>query len=230
MSPPWAAKRVYPKTSRIRTTQRSDTSRIAISVADLKRSYEQNRPDFPAILDQAVRTVEEEVDRLRRLLQEFSDYGRFPAPRLEPCRVTDLLADLQALYAREIAEGRLVVAKPAEEITLAADRGQLRQAMINLVKNGLEAVNGTGRVDVSAHAEGGAVEFQVRDTGPGLSAEQMTNLFAPGFTTKAGGSGLGLTIAERIVNDHRGKVAVESAVGTGTTIRVRLPLDPGVAS
>jgi signal transduction histidine kinase len=198
---------------------------IAVSVADLKRSYEQKRPDFPEILDQAVRTVGEEVERLRRLLQEFSDFARIPPPRLAPCRVSNLMEDLATLYGREIAAGRLIVTRPEQEITFTADSGQIRQALINLVKNGLEALNGDGRVTVSAGVSGEALAISVSDSGPGLSEEQKSNLFVPGFTTKAQGSGLGLTIVERIVNDHEGSIAVDAGPGRGTTFRIRLPLE-----
>jgi two-component system nitrogen regulation sensor histidine kinase NtrY len=197
---------------------------IAISVADLKRSYEQKRPDFPAILDQAVRTVEEEVETLRSLLQEFSDYGRFPAPRMEPFHASDLVADLEALYARETATGRIEFSRPGAEVVLPADRGQIRQALINLVKNGLEATEEGGRVTVAAGSNGSALEITVADTGPGLTSEQRANLFVPGFTTKPGGSGLGLTIVERIVSDHQGAVSVEDNAPHGTLVRIRLPL------
>jgi len=197
---------------------------IAISVADLKRSYEQKRPDFPEILDQAVRTVGEEVETLRRLLQEFSDFARIPPPRLAPCHLSKLLDDLSALYGRDIAAGRLVVTRLDREIAFTADSGQIRQALINLVKNGLEALNGSGHVTVSAGVNGDAVEISVSDSGPGLSEEQRENLFVPGFTTKAQGSGLGLTIVERIVNDHQGAIAVDADPGRGTTFRIRLPL------
>ncbi len=85
---------------------------IAISVADLKRSYDLQRPDFPAILDQAVRTVGDEVESLKRLLQEFSDFARLPAPRFAPSRVSEILADLETLYGRDVAEGRLRISRP----------------------------------------------------------------------------------------------------------------------
>jgi two-component system nitrogen regulation sensor histidine kinase NtrY len=198
---------------------------IAISVADLKRSYDQKRSDFPEILDQAVRTVGEEVETLRRLLQEFSDFARIPAPRLMPCQISRLIGDIEALYGNEIAAGRLVVARPAREITFIADAGQIRQMLINLIKNALEALNGDGRVKISAARVGEALEILVSDSGPGLSEEQRKNLFVPGFTTKTQGSGLGLTIVERIVSDHQGAISVDtSRPGEGTTFRVRLPL------
>lgn len=201
---------------------------IAVSVADLKRSFDQRHPDFPRILDQAVVTIGEEIETLKRLLQEFSDYGRFPSPRFEACRLSDLFADVEALYRREVAEGRLRVAGPEGEVVLRADRGQLRQALVNLVKNGLEAVNGDGHVELAAHREETvAVMLEVRDDGPGLDEAHKAQLFMPNFTTKSHGSGLGLTIVERIVSDHQGTIVVDSAPGAGSTFRIRLPLAAG---
>jgi nitrogen fixation/metabolism regulation signal transduction histidine kinase len=195
---------------------------IAISVSDLKRSYEQKRPEFPQILDQAVRTIGEEVESLKRLLQEFSEFARLPAPVFATVRLPELFADLAALYARDVAEGRLSFRAPGPDATLSADPGQLRQALINLIKNGLEAIPADGRVELSARADGDDIEIQVADNGPGLSADQREQLFVPGFTTKPGGSGLGLTIVERIVNEHGGTIVLDR-LGAGTTFRIRLP-------
>jgi signal transduction histidine kinase len=197
---------------------------IAISIEDLKRSYDQKRPDFPEILTQAVHTIGEEVETLRRLLQEFSDFARIPPPQRTACRIGSLLDDLTTLYGREVGSGRLVVRRPEREIPFEADAGQMRQMLLNLVKNGLEALNGDGQVVVSAEARENALEIAIADSGSGLTPEQRANLFVPGFTTKTHGSGLGLTIVERIVSDHQGTIAVDEAKGRGTTFRVRLPL------
>ncbi|HTM57127.1 MAG TPA: ATP-binding protein [Candidatus Udaeobacter sp.] len=197
---------------------------IAISIADLERSYAAKREDFPQILEQAVRTIGEEIESLKRLLQEFSDFARLPAPNLAPCRVNALLDDLSALYTRDVADGRLSFARPERDVEISADAAQLRQALVNLIKNALEATASGGRVTVSASEKHGALEIAVADTGPGLGAAQRANLFVPGFTTKAEGSGLGLTIVERNVNDHRGTIAVDEGSDAGTTLRIRLPL------
>jgi nitrogen fixation/metabolism regulation signal transduction histidine kinase len=206
---------------------RNPLTPIAISIADLQRSYQQRRPDFPQILEQAVRTVGEEVESLKQLLQEFADFARLPPPRPGPCRVGELLGDLEILYGRDVAEQRLVFAHPRPDLTFAADTGQLKRALVNLIKNGLEAAPGAGRVTVSSAVSGRMLEISVDDTGPGLSTEQRAHLFVPDFTTKAGGSGLGLTIVERIVSDHRGTIVVEPGVEGGTRVRVRLPLESG---
>jgi two-component system nitrogen regulation sensor histidine kinase NtrY len=199
---------------------------IAVSVADLKRSFDQRRPDFPQILDQAVRTIGEEVESLKHLLNEFSEFARFPAPRFALCDLSALMADLEALYTREVAQGRLAFSDPKTGLTLSADASQLRQALVNLIKNGLEALDGSGRVTVSAAVENAGLEIVVTDTGRGLTAEQRANLFVPGFTTKASGSGLGLAIVERIVNDHRGTITADAGEAGGTTFRIHLPLEP----
>ena len=207
---------------------RNPLTPIAVSVADLKRSY--GRADFPEILDQAARTIGDQVESLRRLLQEFSDFGRLPPPQFAPVNLADLFADLATLYAREAEAGRLALEAPGADLTLEADGGQLRQALVNLVKNGLEALDGAGRVTVAARRENGALALTVADDGPGLSDEQRARLFVPGFTTKARGSGLGLTIVERIVNDHQGTITVDAGSPRGTVFRIRLPLTrPAVA-
>jgi nitrogen fixation/metabolism regulation signal transduction histidine kinase len=200
---------------------------IAVSVADLKRSYEQKRPDFPEILEQAVRTIDEEVQSLKRLLQEFSDFGRFPRPEFAPCDLGALLADLRALYGGEVERGRLAFVPVEPGLEAVADRGQLRQALVNLIQNGLDAVAGGGAVRVQARRNGERAELGVSDDGPGLGPEQRAQLFVPGFTTKAHGSGLGLTIVERIVTDHGGTIEVDAAPGRGTAFTLRLPLKRG---
>jgi len=200
---------------------------IAVSVADLKRSYEQGRPDFPQILEQAVRTIDEEVHSLKRMLQEFSDFGRFPHPEFAPCDLGELLADVAALHSHETGAGRLAVEPPPGALVAEADRGQLRQALVNLVQNGLDASAPNGAVRVRACRSGEVAELVVSDDGPGLRPEQRAQLFVPGFTTKAHGSGLGLTIVERIVTDHGGTIEVDTAPGRGTSFTIRLPLKRG---
>jgi nitrogen fixation/metabolism regulation signal transduction histidine kinase len=200
---------------------------IAVSVADLKRSFQQQRADFPAILDQAAKTIEEEVHALKALLQEFSEFGRLPEPRPCPCRLSELIVDLRTLYAHETTGGRLTFVTGEGDPVFSTDRAQLRQALVNLVQNGLEAVERGGRVTLTTRVDASHLEISVADDGAGLTAEQRSHLFVPFFTTKAQGSGLGLTIVERIVHDLGGTIAVESEPGRGTTFRIRLPIEPG---
>jgi nitrogen fixation/metabolism regulation signal transduction histidine kinase len=206
---------------------RNPLTPIAVSIADLKRSYEQDRPEFPAILEQAVRTVGDEIHALRRLLEAFSELGRMPEPRPERTAASDVLDDLRALYDREVAAGRLAVADAPGTMTLRTDRALLRQALVNLTKNGLEATESSGHVHVSVTASDGACEFAIADDGPGLSEERRARLFEPGGSTKPQGSGLGLTIVARIVHDLGGTIAADPPANRGTTFRIRLPAGEG---
>lgn len=203
---------------------RNPLTPIAVSIADLKRSHDQGRPDFPQILDQAVRTIGEEVQTLKRMLQEFSDFGRLPEASFAECRVEELLANVEALYSADVATGRLQIVRPHAPTTFTADGAQLVQALVNLVQNGFEAVGERGQVRIAASRKGDSIALEIADDGPGLDATQRANLFVPNFTTKKHGSGLGLTIVERIVTDHGGTIAVQSEPGHGTTFRILIPI------
>jgi nitrogen fixation/metabolism regulation signal transduction histidine kinase len=198
---------------------------IALSVQGLKRSYDQKHPDFGATLDEAVRTVGEEVHRMKTLIQEFNELGRFPPPRMVPFVIGELMGDLRTLFHHEVVAGRLAFDLPPQVMPLVADAGQLRQAFLNLIHNALDATaaaNGHVRVAVAAHDT--TLFVAVSDDGPGLSEPQRAQLFVPGFTTKTHGSGLGLTIVERIISDHRGTIEVDSAPGRGTSFVIQLPM------
>jgi two-component system OmpR family sensor kinase len=146
-----------------------------------------------------------------------------PEPQIAALRLAELADDLRALYPVEVAAGRLRVAVADGDARLAADRAQLRQALINLVKNGLEATAGGGSVSVELGEREAVATLIVADDGPGLDPARRERPFAPGVTTKREGSGLGLTIVERIVNAHGGTVAVASEPGSGTRFEIRLP-------
>ncbi len=198
---------------------------IALSVAGLKRSYEQGHADFGPTLDAAVRTVGEELQRLKLLLHEFGELGRFPAPRPTAFDAGELLRDLGELHAHDVGAARLSWSAPPGTLRVVADRDQLRRALLNLLQNALDATAAAaGHVRMQAAADGEVLRLTVSDDGPGLTEEQRAQLFVPGFTTKSHGSGLGLTLVERIVSDHGGTLEVDSAPGQGTTFVIRLPL------
>jgi two-component system, NtrC family, sensor kinase len=106
-----------------------------------------------------------------------------------------------------------------------ADYGQLRQAFVNIAINGCEAMGRGGRLAVATRPlpDTGSVEISFADTGPGIPPEVLRKIFDPFFTTKEKGTGLGLSVVYGIVERHRGKVEVESAVGKGTRFTIRLP-------
>ena len=103
-------------------------------------------------------------------------------------------------------------------------RDQLVQVFLNLILNAIDATDRDGKVELSISHAGGVVEVRVSDNGCGIASDQAGRLFSPYFTTKKHGTGLGLFVTRRLVNDHGGAVSFDSVPGEGTTFRVRLPL------
>jgi signal transduction histidine kinase len=158
------------------------------------------------------------------MVDEFSRFARMPRPRPTAVDLGRLLEETLHLYQNlkpgvEIAGG---VAGALPEIKL--DGEQIKRVLINLLDNAVEATDPPGRVTISAHANDGHLEIQVRDTGRGIPPESKEKLFLPYFSTKGRGTGLGLAIVHRIVADHHGSVRVEDNAPKGSVFTLELPL------
>ncbi|MBI4508516.1 MAG: HAMP domain-containing protein [Deltaproteobacteria bacterium] len=173
------------------------------------------------------RTIHKEVDRLTAITEEYLRFARLPRPKLEPEQVNSIVSGLVEFQKEELGlAGIRVDATLASELPLVAvDDGQLRQAFLNLVRNAAEAMSqGGGALSFATRLGDGAVEIQVRDTGPGIPVDVLPKIFEPFFSTKERGTGLGLALTQQIIAEHGGRVDVETAEGKGTTFTVRLPL------
>ncbi|ABS27592.1 HAMP domain-containing sensor histidine kinase [Anaeromyxobacter sp. Fw109-5] len=196
---------------------------IAMSVETLRDAHARARPDFGEIFDEGTRAIGEEVRRLKRIVDEFSRFARLPAPERTPVAPDELVQSVLALFPS--APAGVVVAREVEAglPAVLADRDQVVQVLLNLVRNALDAMPGGGTLRVAARGEGSAVAFSVSDTGPGVRPEDRPRVFEPYFTTKEGGTGLGLAIAQRIAEEHGGTLELRSAPGEGATFTLTLP-------
>ncbi|HSH26265.1 MAG TPA: ATP-binding protein, partial [Wenzhouxiangella sp.] len=184
--------------------------------------------DQRKLLARATTTIRAQVDALRRLVDNFGDYARparLVARQIDPTRIINEVVDL---YASGDMPIRFDVTAPDPPLSIMADPGQLRQLLINLVRNSQEAhPEGQPRVAISLEAVSSqgreGVEMVVRDDGPGFSGDVLERIFEPYVTTKPRGSGLGLAIVRRIVEDHGGSIAVANADGGGAQVRIWLP-------
>jgi signal transduction histidine kinase len=174
------------------------------------------------------RAIVKEVDRLTEITEEYLRFARLPRPRLEREDVGELVASLLGFLKGELDErGVAVEARLGAGLPqVAADEHQLRQALLNLMRNAAEAMSAGGRLEVSLAAEAQSVALRIRDSGQGIAAEHLDKIFDPFFSTKDGGTGLGLALTQQIVVEHGGTIEVESALGVGTTFTVRLPSLP----
>jgi two-component system nitrogen regulation sensor histidine kinase NtrY len=176
-------------------------------------------------VDSSISVIQEEVESLRRISEEFSQFARMPKITRAPENVNDIVRSLANLIEAEphAISLRLTLDEAAPEVSV--DRDQIKRALHNLVKNSIDASSIGGVIFIetkSVAEEKFRVKIIVRDMGNGIPAEDLEKIFEPYFTTKKRGMGLGLSIVKRIIEDHDGKIAIESALHKGTTITVLL--------
>jgi signal transduction histidine kinase len=191
-------------------------------------------PGSKAIAD--VKLIEHEILRLERIVNDFLLFARPSELRLERTTANAILREAQELLAPELGRHaiRLVLAE-TPPLPVEADHAQLKQVVINLVRNAAESIDTAGEVRLSArlahrrlnHQEARVVLLEVADNGKGMGNEVQKRLFDPFFTTKETGTGLGLSIALRIVQSHGGLLEYQTAPGVGTTFGIALPLAEG---
>ena len=165
-----------------------------------------------------------EVDGLNRIASELLDLVR-PRP-LQPTRCTlEQLVDETLLLARDGADHiDFVVEPPAAPLPIDVDRGQIKQVLLNIIVNAVQAIADRGQITiVSARLETGEVSVCVSDTGCGIAAAIRERIYDPFFSTKPSGTGLGMTIARRIVEDHHGRLEIVSVEGQGSSVTLILP-------
>jgi signal transduction histidine kinase len=190
-----------------------------------------------AIEQEFVGIILEEVERLDRVVGSVLDYARPSRGELGAVDLNAVVRRTVTVLASDRAEDCEIVTELSEALPpVRADAEQLRQVLINLVKNAVQAMGGHGtvRVRTATHAEppaaigsppaGEWVEVSVRDAGPGIAPQVLKNLFVPFFTTKDRGTGLGLAISQRMVEDMGGRIEVVSHLGDGATFTVLLPV------
>jgi len=173
-----------------------------------------------------VTAIREQVSALDALTEEYLAFARFPRPQYDEDSVNEMVAALVE-FVRPVAarQGSAVEATTDQTVPpMAIDRTLLRQAILNLVKNGLEALGRGGKLTAGTRRVDDQVEIAIRDTGPGIDPALGKRLFEQFFTTKPQGTGLGLYISRQIIEEHGGTLRWESAPGAGTTFTASLPI------
>ncbi len=166
-----------------------------------------------------------ETRRLNRLVDELLVYGRPMKFRVERCDLSRLLDEVFQMHREEIREKGIVVRDEqlVPNIIAYVDPGQIRQVLLNLIRNAVDAMPQGGEIALKLLFEDRYIIFSIADRGTGIPAKIKERVFDLFFTTKKTGTGLGLTICKKIVQDHGGEIVLESAEGKGTTVTVKLP-------
>ncbi len=202
---------------------------IQLSAEHVRRvNTDRGRPLSP-VLDGCVDAILSQVRLLRQISAEFSSFASQPSARPEPTRLAEVVEEVVAPYQAGLPEGMAIETDvPATLPNVFIDRTLFVRALTNVVENALHAMPGGGRVEIrgSGPSSGppAVVRLEVRDTGVGMDPDDAARIFEPYFSTRASGTGLGLTIAKRNVELNGGTIQVESTRGRGTTVTMTLPL------
>ncbi|WP_170291421.1 sensor histidine kinase [Dechloromonas hortensis] len=176
------------------------------------------------MLARGTQTIINQVQAMKRMVDDFRDYARMPAPEVAPLDLNELIGEVLGLYESSSAriETRLAEHLPP----VLGDATQLRQIIHNLLRNSEDALEGRDetRIEISTETAGRFARLQIADNGPGFPAELLPRIFEPYVTTKARGTGLGLPIVKKIVEEHLGTIEISNAPEGGARIDIRLPL------
>jgi two-component system nitrogen regulation sensor histidine kinase NtrY len=198
---------------------------IRLSAERLHRHFAGAPASTRDLVAECTTAIVTEVESLKGLVDEFSQFARMPAPRAADTDLHELLQDVLSLYRGLLADVEFRADLAPDMPKIALDQEQFRRVVINLVDNAIEAMDRRGRIDIlTAHDRRRAVaRVVVADDGPGIPAGERDKLFLPHYSTKRRGSGLGLAIVRRVVEEHGGTIAVEDNEPRGTRFVIELP-------
>jgi two-component system nitrogen regulation sensor histidine kinase NtrY len=198
---------------------------IQLSAERLRRHFAGAPPQAKALVDECSQTIIGEVESLKGLVDEFSQFARMPSPRTVPTELGQLITDTIALYNGIFTDVRIDQRFAPGVPLVRLDGEQIRRVIINLVDNAIEAMERRGQIVVETQldAANNVVRVIVADNGPGIPAAEREKLFLPYYSTKRRGSGLGLAIVRRIIAEHGGSIDVGENTPRGTRFTIELP-------
>lgn len=202
---------------------------ISLSADRIARQLRRTRlpPEIHRVFDECAHTIQQEVQTVKQLVDEFSRFSRFPAAQPVPSDLNEIVDSAVSVFSGRL-DGILVTLDLGRELpSVLADREQIKRVIVNLVDNAAEAMHDSPLKRLVIRTQPGsladAVELSVTDSGSGISAKDKERLFLPYFSTKERGTGLGLAIVSHIVGEHHGRVRVEDNFPAGATFIVELP-------
>jgi nitrogen fixation/metabolism regulation signal transduction histidine kinase len=199
---------------------------IRLSAERIRKRYAERHPDIQEILMSGTETIIEEVDVLMGILSEFTKFARLPEMKAAEYDINEAVENCAGVFASHEGVEFHLDLRPVPAAWV--DRVLIRQALMNLIQNAIDAIRDRGNIFISTEtlntAGGPCIQIKVRDEGIGIREEDMENIFSPGFSTKPQGTGLGLAIVEKILMEHGGRIYCESKLGSGTEFVMEMPV------
>jgi nitrogen fixation/metabolism regulation signal transduction histidine kinase len=204
---------------------------IQLNAEHLRRVHQDRGTPLGRALDECVDNILNQVRLLRQIASEFSSFASSPTARPAPESLAAVIAAVVDAYRIGLKDRvEILVDVPESLPAVHIDKAVLSRALTNIIENALHAMPGGGELRIVGRPHAAAtVELSITDTGVGMDRAALERIFEPYFSTRASGTGLGLTIAKRNVELNGGTIAVESQRNRGTTIRIRLPTAPAAA-
>jgi two-component system nitrogen regulation sensor histidine kinase NtrY len=198
---------------------------IQLSAQRLRKKFFEKSPDFEGIFDEATEVIINEVNSLKRMVDEFSKFARMPAPQLTRQSLHDVIREVVALYGGAHRDVEIICNLDEALPPLNIDREQMKRVFVNLFDNAVQAMNQKGRVWVTSQydTKRRRAVVSVADEGIGINPEDEEKLFMPYFSRKRTGTGLGLAIVQRIVTDHEGQIRAANNQPKGAVFTLELP-------
>ena len=199
---------------------------IKLSAQRLRKKYLDRFPQEDTVFDECTMTIIKQVDDLKNLVNEFSNFARMPAANPSPNDLNEIVGEVMALYKSGQRKVKIESSVDQRLPVLDIDRDQIKRVLINLIDNAVAAVEEEGVVSVETHflEDLKLARLEVADTGGGIQAEIKQRLFEPYFSTKKTGTGLGLAIVSNIISDHNGYIRVRDNQPRGTRFVIELPV------
>jgi len=195
---------------------------IKLTIERLENKGLRKPEDIAPVLSESIEIIKEEVQNLQSLVDRFREFATLPAASKESYSLENQLAEIVRAYQLTFSI-ELVV--KSELPPIYADKIQMKQTFVNLIQNAIQACEAEqGKLTISVGIEKSSFSIAFKDNGPGVRAEDMHKIFEPYFTTKRKGTGLGLAVVKRIVENHEGEVAIASQSPGGTTVTISLPI------
>ena len=208
---------------------RNPLNAISMASQRLQREYQPCEEDRSQEFGRLTGAIRDEIRRLNVIIEDFLTFSRSRRLELREYSLTEVVQKLARLMGEEARARGIVLTLRHEPDALMVpmDVDKLQQALINIVKNAIESIDGPGSIDIAMEKPSGdRAVVRISDTGSGLAPGEVEKIFDPDYTTKEKGLGLGLPIAYEIIRGHGGTIRVQSAVGKGTTFEITLPTRP----
>jgi len=197
---------------------------IRLSAERLLKKWNDKSPDFEDVLNRSTRTIVQEVNSLRSLVDEFSRFGKMPKISLEPTDIKSIIEEVVELYSN--LKGVEIISSVDKEIPeIEIDKKQMKMALINLIDNAVQAKTEKIWLNSLYNPAMDLIRIEVIDDGSGINEEDKDKLFFPYFSTKKEGTGLGLAIVNSIISKHRGYIRVQDNKPKGTQFIIELPVE-----